>query len=150
MGFLYNLVNSAVKSRKKLEPISVPVVGLNYCQFDIENIGTPLKGYNMTPEEMARSKKFRFYQYYFNCDTTELIPEPNNVYDKNAIMVVVNGVKIGYIPAVKTAEVSEYLKIPCDYACNLTGGRYREVRPDLTVIDGSNPYSAGIKITPRD
>lgn len=54
------------------------------------------------------------YSYaVYNCckvhDLVTLIPEPDNRYDSDAIMVKVSGWEIGYVPAVETYEVHEIL-----------------------------------------
>lgn len=41
--------------------------------------------------------------------SVQLIPEPENVYDPNAIKVIVEGKHIGYVPADKCLEVKEIL-----------------------------------------
>lgn len=40
--------------------------------------------------------------------------EPENIYDENAIMVLHNGNKIGYVPAIETDEVKDFIT-KCSY-----------------------------------
>ena len=41
--------------------------------------------------------------------TVDLIPEPDNPHDPNAIRVYMNGKHIGYVPKEKTAKVRKFL-----------------------------------------
>ncbi|MFQ7609711.1 HIRAN domain-containing protein [Blautia marasmi] len=43
-------------------------------------------------------------------DTVELMPEPNNIYDHNAIKVVVDGYHIGYIKSGNCSHVSQLIE----------------------------------------
>ena len=41
---------------------------------------------------------------------TKLIPEPDNIHDKNAIKIVAGGIHIGYVPKKLIKEVREILQ----------------------------------------
>lgn len=146
MGIFKNIVKSITKPT--LEPFTTNVVGMPYCQFNIEKIGKKLKGYNLPPEKMIEYGKPRYYEFYFDINAVDLIPEPTNPEDPNAIMVIANGEKIGYISSHFTQTVKPYLSVPCTYELSLRGGRWKEPRADGSIISGDTPYSAEIKITP--
>lgn len=66
---------------------------------------------------LERNKKFdtpsgnrRIYQYKTFRDACQLVPEPTNQHDKNAIMVFVRGAHVGYVPAELCATVRPLLK----------------------------------------
>ena len=47
-----------------------------------------------------------------------LIPDPTNPYDSNAIKIVtVNGNRIGYVPKSMTQDVRDFAKLPCQCYC---------------------------------
>lgn len=73
----------------------------------------------------------------------ELIPEPDNKYDSNAVKVVVGGHHIGYIPKEKCLEVLELLsngrieKMRYD----LVGGKYKRVDEDYDFEKDKSTYT---------
>ena len=52
----------------------------------------------------------RVYAYGFPVVTCELVPEPDNPHDPNAIRVVVDGRHVGYVPAAECAAVRSILR----------------------------------------
>lgn len=136
-------------NRKKavtLPPVCMlNIRGMEYCTKDIEAIGTPLKGYNLSPEQMAKHPFKDYYKLWFNCDNVQLIPEPTNKADKNAIMVVVDGKRIGYVPAESTAAVRQYMALPHTIAVNIYGGYFKTWVPN-EVVSSFKPYSGELVI----
>lgn len=49
----------------------------------------------------------------------QLVPEPDNPHDKNAIKVVIRGVHVGYVPAVKCSEVAERMQKAAEITADL-------------------------------
>ena len=75
--------------------------GLDYIEFDIAGI---------THGEHVDEHLGEFI--------ANLIPEPTNPYDANAIKIVtVNGHRVGYVPAVLTATVRAFRDLPCECYC---------------------------------
>lgn len=147
-----SLFDKFLKTPKKnapTEPLILSIVGMDYYPQNLEKIGEPLKGYNMSLEAMQRSKKNRFYKYFFNIQNIELVYETNNKVDPNAVMIMVNGVKVGYVLSMYASLVKEYLKHPCTIEGNIQGGPFRQLKNGV-VTDGNQPYSGEIKITPRN
>ena len=52
-----------------------------------------------------------FHKPDADCDglSAELIPEPDNKHDKNAIKVIVSGIHVGYVPRNLTANVKNIM-----------------------------------------
>lgn len=73
-----------------------------YKQLAIENPDFDMSKKEIIDEEMTDR---RIYQYIFAPKKVELIPEPTNEHDPNAIMVVVDGLLIGYIKAGNCAHL---------------------------------------------
>ncbi len=61
-----------------------------------------------------------------DCDTLELIREPDNPYDSNAIRVMDAGRTLGYIPAAQAATLAPYMdageEIANCFIDRITGG----------------------------
>lgn len=55
-------------------------------------------------------RKWYIINHVIKHNPVELIPEPNNKYSKEAIMVKINGVHVGYISETDVAEVHEIIK----------------------------------------
>lgn len=76
-------------------------------------------------EDMDIYKYEPFYGY------AELVPEPDNPHDPNAIKVMVDGIHIGYVPAKRTKSIKKILDSNNVIAigCEIFGGPYK-VLPD--------------------
>lgn len=93
----------------------------------------------------------RIFQYEFLPAKVELIPEPENEYDPNAVMVVVDGEKIGYIKKGNCTHVKNLLaQEDARVRVELGGGKYKDVLEDddrLTVERDEMPFWARVSIT---
>ncbi len=93
----------------------------------------------------------RIFQYEFLPSKVELIPEPENEYDPNAVMVVVDGEKIGYIKKGNCTHVKNLLaQEGARVSVEIGGGKYKDVLEDddrLTVERDEMPFWARVSIT---
>lgn len=85
----------------------------------------------------------RIWQYKFYPVRTELVPEPDNPYDPNAIKVVVDGAHVGYI---KRGSCAHLLKLISEnrigrISCLIGGGNYKQLFEDFE----DDPWSADPK-----
>ena len=73
----------------------------------------------------------------------ELIPEPDNKYDPNAVKVVIGGHHIGYIPKEKCLEVLELLSSGRieRMSYDLIGGKYKRVDEDYDYEKDKSTYT---------
>lgn len=71
----------------------------------------------------------KIFQYDFLVSKVELIPEPENEYDSNAVKVVVDDVHIGYIKKGSCSRVKNLLSSGrvTDIDCSIFGGKYKVV-----------------------
>src|SRR5688572_2433504 len=101
--FIIIVNNSGPIEKKKNNTVNKKVIEINLKEYPNEysfNIsGVHLQDY-MYPV-INFCKEF---------DLTELIPEPENKFDSNAIMVKASGWHIGYVPEEETYEVSQIMK----------------------------------------
>lgn len=56
----------------------------------------------------------------FRTSKVELIPEPENKHDENAIKVLIDDVHLGYVPRNQTEEIHEELKNENEYVAEFT------------------------------
>ena len=71
----------------------------------------------------------KIFQYTYINKPVKLIPEPDNPHDRNAVMVLIAGEKVGYIPADATLHVKRILTA-CDVkfiSSFISGGKYKIV-----------------------
>ncbi len=108
--------------------------------FDLSTQDLIEKGY-------AGKKVYRFqptYKYGI-----KLVPEPKNEYDKNAVMITLNGTKIGYIPREDAPRIKTLLKQGKikSVTFRVTGGPMRKIFEDGTSMANCYEYDPKITIT---
>ena len=88
------------------------VAGTSFHKKEIESLGTYNYDYDLTKNEFQDScmEGERVYQYEFDCSRVNLVPEPENKYDSNAIRVEVEGVHIGYIKKGSTSRIRKLME----------------------------------------
>ena len=66
--------------------------------------------------------------------------EPDNAHDPNAVMVTVEGEKVGYISADEVPHIKEILHQHDlkEVAATITGGEYKTITPDAEMIKNQN------------
>ncbi|PCF72809.1 HIRAN domain-containing protein [Staphylococcus delphini] len=67
-----------------------------------------LKGFELREEIEDWGKVYKFWPFQTN--KVELVQEPDNIYDSNAVAVYLKGDKVGYIKSEETTQVLEYFK----------------------------------------
>lgn len=68
-----------------------------------------------------RPQKYSKYPI-FKTSKVELIPEPENKHDENAIKILIDGVHLGYVPRDQTKEIHGELKNENEYVAEITNG----------------------------
>lgn len=110
------------------------VVGTSYRQDNLEKIVYENEDYDLTTKQIIDQDLTdeRIYQFTYNSRNVELIPEPDNEYDPNAIKVMASNVHIGYIEAKETATVKDLLASgTIDHMTVIAeGGKYKYVSED--------------------
>lgn len=88
----------------------------------------------------------RVYQYRFEPKTIDLVPEPDNTYDPNAVKIIINNRHVGYIRAEETDGIVELFnseKVKRVQAV-IEGGKYK-------ILLGPADFAAeGVPITSYD
>lgn len=72
----------------------------------------------------------RIYAYGSRHLDCELVPEPTNSHDPNAIMVLLEGQHVGYVPAVECAAVHPLLGTAVKIKAHIFGGPSKVVSAD--------------------
>ena len=111
-----------------------PVAGLFAHETEIvDNLLFENSDYDMSKKEiiecyMCDEYLYKYEPFYGHAD---LIPEPDNPYDPNAIKVIVDDILIGYVPAKRTKSIKKILESGnvIEIGCEIYGGSYK-VLPD--------------------
>ena len=74
----------------------------------------------------------KIYRYNYIHKPVKLVPEPKNEHDKNAIMVIIAGEHVGYVPSELCSHVKKILnKHEIKYiSAFISGGQYKVVLPN--------------------
>ena len=109
------------------------VAGVAYHENELlENIMIENDEYYMKRSELIDLGMVdeRIYKYEPSFLHVELVPDPTNEHDPNAIKVLVDGVHIGFVPEKKTSKVKKILEKNDVLAmvCDISGGPYRIIK----------------------
>ena len=120
------------------------VTGTSYRQTEIESLGEENLIYEYSKRELIDEgyEDEKVYYYDFNPYTVELIEEPDNKFDPNAIKVVIDGVHVGYIKKGSCAHVKNLLKsgriVKID--AEIHGGQYKLLYSEYDEEKGKEVY----------
>lgn len=92
-------------------------------------------------EDYSKSKKClvddfltdeRIFQYFWDVLKVDLIEEPDNPHDKNAIKVLIDGVHVGYIKKGSCSHIKNLMKSGniAKISARIGGGKYKYVYED--------------------
>lgn len=107
------------------------VAGVSYRVDEILSLSSENEDYDSSLKNLVDMgyEYERVYQYEFYPIKTELIPEPDNPHDPNAVKVIVDNVHVGYIKSGSCRHILNLLKddriIKID--CEIKGGNYKYI-----------------------
>lgn len=154
-------LSSSENQAKELTVKNYHVAGTSFRLADIMVFAVDNPDYSESKKQLIEDGIIneRIYQYEFYPIKTELIPEPDNPMDSNAVKVVVDSVHIGYI---KSGSCQHVLKLLNDnriekIVCIISGGKYKYIdcREDddgdehYELIKDDVPFYAQLEITER-
>lgn len=146
--------------RPKKETKGHKVAGTSFRQDAFSELKKELNpDYNLSKSQLINAglvDEF-VYQYTFNPQSVELMPEPSNEHDPNAIKVIVDGVHIGYIKKGSCAHIRNLMANNGikSIGAKIYGGKYKVVnsfncgddeKPDYELESGNDEYKAKIEI----
>lgn len=134
------------------ESYNFAVAGVYYHEKDIiEGLMDENPEYDLTKKEIEEDglEDTYLYKYSVAFADVDLVPEPDNQYDPNAIKVVADGILVGYVPAKKTKAVRKIMdeKEIVKAQCQIYGGDYKVLNYDSSSIrKGSTDLKAVVSI----
>lgn len=161
MSILKKLINAFEKPQNQPNTQSHPqaktvkhkVAGVTHYKDNILSFARPNPQYSFSKKEMIAKEIGTIYEYNFKPGKTELIPEPTNPHDPNAIKVVIDGKHVGYIKGGSCKRVLNLLegKRIEKIESIIGGGKYKclelDGNGDLKLENGSAEYSIIVLIT---
>lgn len=87
------------------------IAGTSFKQNEIKSLGVLNPNYQLNKSQLIKKNLINItvYEYTFNSFYAELIPEPTNEHDPNAIMVMIAGKHVGYIKKGSCAHVKKLI-----------------------------------------
>lgn len=124
MGLLSKAVK-VVKDNKLEDAYKFDVAGFFAFQNDARTL------YELNPQyKNPKDKSKTYYKYKYFEKPCELIAEPQNPNDKNAVAVFCGGIKVGYVPAALCDTIKKCIKKNYQGTISIRAGVYREYDPD--------------------
>lgn len=120
------------------------VTGMSHRMENLMALAEENDDYQLSKRELVKEELIgeRVWQYEFYPHKTELVPEPDNPVDPNAIKVVIDGQHVGYI---KSGSCAHLLKVISEgrigrIGCQIGGGKYKYIDEDYNE-DGDSIYT---------
>lgn len=88
------------------------IAGTSYRQKEILSLGCVNPDFSLTKKELIDNnlEGTTIYNYTFSPSNIELVEEPDNEYDPNAVKVIIDGVHIGYIKKGSCSHVKNLIR----------------------------------------
>lgn len=135
IGWLIDIVIAATKinSQKPKQivinnnTLRIDVVGEHYRKNDIASVLSGNRLYGIPDTEFLQKieEQKNIYRFKYREAEAQLIPEPTNQHDGNAIKVLVDNIHVGYIPSERCLEVKNKLKQIKSVNAHIHGGDYK-------------------------
>lgn len=120
------------------------VTGISYRTDAVLSLGYENEDYKLSKKQLIEEglTEKNIYKYDFGEYNGELVPEPDNPYDPNAIKVLAGGVHIGYIKKGSCAHIKNLMKDDkiAGIKVFIGGGPYKNVYSDDILSDDPEDY----------
>lgn len=134
---------NGVSSNNKIEHHKV--AGTSFRQKEIETLGEENSSYYCSKRELIEDcmTDERIYQYDFFPVSVQLVEDPDNEYDSNAIKVIIDNVHVGYIKKGSCSHIKNLLRHNkiSSIAANISGGKYKYISSDYDVDKDKGVYT---------
>lgn len=119
--------------------------GVYYCSANVAKVAEPNPAWRKTCKALlnAGMREKKVYRFKRTVKPAELVEEPTNPHDRNAMMVQVDGMKVGYISAQEAPRVKELLKAGKieSATASIRGGDYKIVTSENNMVkDTVGPF----------
>ena len=165
-GLKYKKVSSDIKRHlqydSETDSSSAPsktetfhVGGVSYQHDEIKELGVLNPQYDMSKKELEEitDQYVKIFKRLFNPGNVQLKKEPENLFDTNAVQVLVDNVLVGYVKSGNSAHVTRLIDHDQiqTVTASITGGKYKRLVPAgngmLTLDYDKDEFSIQITIT---
>ena len=127
------------------------VVGESYFKDNIAALGSISHDYYWPTERLYEKyvEGDRVYKYHFTEMDAELVPEPDNPHDPNAIRVDVDGKTVGHIAKDNTQRIREVINSGAVVKANVHGGPRKEISEtdDGLLVSEKEDYDFRVRLS---
>ena len=136
---------TAAQTASSIEEETFELPGTRYHKASIAKVANINPDWRKTCKTLINEEKGnqKIYRFMKTTKKAELVQEPDNPHDKNAVMVLVDGENVGYISADENLHVIELMKsnVIEDVSATITGGSYKIVYSEDEMKKGeTGPY----------
>lgn len=105
----------------------IEVVGEHYKKNNIASLVSGNHLYNLPDGTFIEKVQEHesVYRYKYRETTAVLVPEPTNKHDPNAIMVLIDNIHVGYVPAHRCLELKKKLNQIETVTAHISSGDYK-------------------------
>lgn len=120
------------------------VAGTAYRQKEIESLGIENDQYCLTKNEIIdiglENERIYFYDFYPH--NVNLVEEPDNEFDPNAIKVIIDDIHVGYIKSGSCSHIKKILSENRIASINavISGGKYKLIYQEYDDENGKDVY----------
>lgn len=129
-------------AKSKLE--CYEIAGTSCRQKEIESLGEENDWYFCSKNELIDDYMTEeyIYQYVFFPSSVQLVEEPDNVHDPNAIKVIIDDVHVGYIEKESCSHIKKLLRQGkiSDITADISGGRYKYISSEYDFKKDKDVY----------
>lgn len=121
------------------------VAGTSFRSDAIASLGEENDDYGASKRDLVDEDMIdeEIYQLRFHPQKVELVPEPDNKYDSNAVKVIVDGVHVGYIKKGSCTHVKKLLAEDriLNINCKIGGGKFKIITEDYDPEKDKDVYT---------
>jgi len=139
--------------KKKEKPVVVPdlgpqstsrkeetfkVAGVSFRQDTLAKLGKKNPDYALKAADLKKKYPTGYvYEYVYKSIVPELVAEPENEHDPNAIAIYANGEKVGYVKKGSTSRIRNIMKDRkvLDMRLDIKGGNRRGYFSDIDSVE---------------
>lgn len=141
---------SPIKQDRSLKVETFRIAGSHYYTENINKLATTNPSWKLSAKQLISDGRVnkRIFRYHYTNKPVELISEPENVHDNNAVMVQVAGEKVGYISREENIHVKELLdNHEIKYiSCFIGGGPFKYANESGELVHDELSLTVDVKI----
>lgn len=120
------------------------IAGTSFRQKEIKSLGIENNDYSLSKKEIIEYglEDENIYQLIFSPTLIQLVEEPENKHDPNAVKVIADNIHIGYIKKGSCSHIKNLInnnKIN-RITANIHGGKYKRVSSDYDIYSGKESF----------